>query len=391
MNRLIENEIERQELEKNYKDKRKNDKIDALFSTISYLQDYAKNKGIETRTYLDEILEYSNSRVYVNFYKYTQNAPILKVLYFKNLEEAKIHFKNSEWIDAFYYKCDTNELILKESNLKKSTKKENIEQLNSKKVDKLTMQSFYEVVYTKPASNWNTFEITFADKDLDKIKALSIESIKEMFDNTISAKKDKAEYLTFTTLEKETLTDKDKKKLFTKYKSQKVEEDRDNKCAQSITLGHLGNSYASYDGINPIQSNPIDIRETHTEIPRFNDRGFNIISTMKPKDYLSPQQGVKYNKGKLPLDMMITKQFPNALEAVCKATEYGHQKYLASDSNYLNFKKVDGGSQTYADALMRHNLHKNEVDEESGLPHIYLKCWNALAELEIWIEENKIK
>jgi hypothetical protein len=102
-------------------------------------------------------------------------------------------------------------------------------------------------------------------------------------------------------------------------------------------------------------------------------------------------EGIKHNKGKLPLDTMITKQFPNALEAVCKATQFGHQKYIKFDKDYLNFLKVEGGSQTYADAGQRHNLHKNEIDKESKLPHIYLKCWNALAELELWIQENKNK
>lgn len=118
----------------------------------------------------------------------------------------------------------------------------------------------------------------------------------------------------------------------------------------------------------------------------FFDKDCNLISAQKTE-----KQGVKHNKGKLPLDTMITKQFPNALEAVCKATQYGHHKYILSDHYYDNFKKVEGGSQTYADAGQRHNLYKNEIDQESGLPHIYLKCWNALAELEIWIEENKTK
>ena len=53
----------------------------------------------------------------------------------------------------------------------------------------LTYQSFYQVVYTKPASNWNKFEITFSDDDLEKIKNLSIGDIKEMFNSTISAEK----------------------------------------------------------------------------------------------------------------------------------------------------------------------------------------------------------
>jgi hypothetical protein len=58
-------------------------------------------------------------------------------------------------------------------------------------VDKLTMQSFYEVVYTKPTSNWNKIEITFSDKDLPKLDRVSVHSIMEDF--KILAKKDKTE------------------------------------------------------------------------------------------------------------------------------------------------------------------------------------------------------
>lgn len=101
------------------------------------------------------------------------------------------------------------------------------------------------------------------------------------------------------------------------------------------------------------------------------------------------KEGVKHNDNKLPMDKMITIQFPKALNAICKATLFGHNKYFESDKDFLNFKKVKGGSQTYADALQRHNFNKGEIAEDSKLPHIFHKAWNALAELELWIEENK--
>lgn len=59
--------------------------------------------------------------------------------------------------------------------------------------EQLNYQSFYQVVYTKPTSNWNKFEITFSDNDLEKIKDLSIGDIKEMFNSTISAEKTEKE------------------------------------------------------------------------------------------------------------------------------------------------------------------------------------------------------
>lgn len=99
--------------------------------------------------------------------------------------------------------------------------------------------------------------------------------------------------------------------------------------------------------------------------------------------------GQKHNEGKLPLDIMLTVQFPKAIQAVCKATLFGHEKYKDTDLDWLNYKRVRGGSTTYANACQRHNFNKLGRDDQSGLPHIVHKCWNALAELELWIEENK--
>jgi len=99
--------------------------------------------------------------------------------------------------------------------------------------------------------------------------------------------------------------------------------------------------------------------------------------------------GIKYNEGKIPLDKVLFTQFPKAIQAIAKCSMYGHEKYKEYDKDMLNFKRVEGGSQTYADAVLRHSINKSEKDPESGLPHIYHKAWNALAELELWIEENE--
>lgn len=100
-------------------------------------------------------------------------------------------------------------------------------------------------------------------------------------------------------------------------------------------------------------------------------------------------KGQKHNEGKLPIDIMLTVQFPKAIQAICKATLFGHEKYKETDKDWLNYKRVNGGSTTYANAGQRHNFNKSGKDEQSGLPHIIHKCWNAMAELELWIEENK--
>lgn len=96
--------------------------------------------------------------------------------------------------------------------------------------------------------------------------------------------------------------------------------------------------------------------------------------------------GKKDNKNKPQLSILF-KQFPKALEALAKCSEYGNQKYKETDKDFLNFKRVSGGSKTYADAGLRHRLETGL--DESGLPHQYHVCWNALAELQLWIEENE--
>jgi len=100
------------------------------------------------------------------------------------------------------------------------------------------------------------------------------------------------------------------------------------------------------------------------------------------------ETGVKLNQGKPELSLLF-KQFPKALEAIAKCSEYGHTKYKETDTDYLNFKRVPGGSKAYADAGLRHRLFKEgTTDLDSQLPHSFHTAWNALAELEL-ILENK--
>lgn len=100
------------------------------------------------------------------------------------------------------------------------------------------------------------------------------------------------------------------------------------------------------------------------------------------------KSGEKHNKGKLPMSKLFV-QFPDALQAVVLASCYGHNKYKEVDTNWLNFKRVPGGSQAYKDACLRHSLGA-EKDEESELPEIFHQAWNKLAELQLWLEENNI-
>lgn len=98
--------------------------------------------------------------------------------------------------------------------------------------------------------------------------------------------------------------------------------------------------------------------------------------------------GVKDNDKKLPMSKLKV-QFPNALQAVVLCSSMGHEKYKDADEDWLNFLRVPGGSETYRDACERHSLYEvGDVDEESGLPHLFHELWNKMAEVEIWIREN---
>lgn len=127
-----------------------------------------------------------------------------------------------------------------------------------------------------------------------------------------------------------------------------------------------------------------------------------ILINRQPKDQAEPsieemireavegtptQAGVKYNSHKAPLDIVQTRQFPKALQALALATAFGNKKYKETDKDFLNFKRVEGGSQTYFDAAARHNANRYETAQDTGLPHLVHAVWNMLAALELTIEE----
>ena len=99
-------------------------------------------------------------------------------------------------------------------------------------------------------------------------------------------------------------------------------------------------------------------------------------------------EGFKDCKGKLPLHTVFTKQFPKALIEIAKRSEYGHQKYIEQDEDYLNFKRVPNAIQEYKEARMRHNMCLGE-DSETYLDHLIAATWNGLAEIELILDEPK--
>ena len=95
-------------------------------------------------------------------------------------------------------------------------------------------------------------------------------------------------------------------------------------------------------------------------------------------------KGQKDDKDKLPIYTVLFKQFPNALTEVVKRSEYGHQKYIETDEDYMNFKRVDNNNDRYLNAALRHLLDWGKEDEEAvGTTHAGAVIWNLLAALEV--------
>lgn len=107
----------------------------------------------------------------------------------------------------------------------------------------------------------------------------------------------------------------------------------------------------------------------------------------KSYDLTDDGTGKKYDNGK-PMAGTLTDVFSRALMAVGACIEYGTHKY----PDPKNWQLVKNGIKRYRDAMIRHLLKYNagiDKDEETGLPHLAHMCWNALAILELYMQEHK--
>jgi hypothetical protein len=104
-------------------------------------------------------------------------------------------------------------------------------------------------------------------------------------------------------------------------------------------------------------------------------------------------EGVKKDNEKLPMGIVIQRQFPNALKAIAKCSLYGHNKYEETDLDWMNFERLENAEERYFNALFRHlldcGLDLDKKDSESELPHIYHVVWNAMALLELLTKNKK--
>lgn len=92
------------------------------------------------------------------------------------------------------------------------------------------------------------------------------------------------------------------------------------------------------------------------------------------------EPGAKLDFGK-PRPGLVLGDFAHALERVVEVGTYGANKY--TDHGWLS---VPNAISRYLDAAGRHRLKRErgeEIDDESGLPHLAHEAWNVLAVLEL--------
>lgn len=103
---------------------------------------------------------------------------------------------------------------------------------------------------------------------------------------------------------------------------------------------------------------------------------------------MSTEKGVKLDDGKPRLDLVLG-GFRNALWGVGLVGTFGAKKYTDN-----GWQEVDNGIERYLSAMLRHYLnYKNgeELDPESGLPHLSHMAWNALAVSELYQRIQKAR
>ena len=95
--------------------------------------------------------------------------------------------------------------------------------------------------------------------------------------------------------------------------------------------------------------------------------------------------GAKNDKGKMEASLLLS--FPRALWAIGEVATHGANKYSRE-----GWQHVPEGLRRYRDAEMRHMLKGaiEELDPDSGLPHLWHKVWNAIASLELTLREQEI-
>lgn len=120
--------------------------------------------------------------------------------------------------------------------------------------------------------------------------------------------------------------------------------------------------------------------------PKVQDAAVKVLNEMI--DEASVSRDKKYDEGK-PYVGLMKKDFAKALLAVATISKYGVDKYKSPGS----WRHVEDALRRYEDALGRHDLLMGfeDHDEESRFLHAAHRAWNALATLEMILEEKDLE
>jgi len=97
---------------------------------------------------------------------------------------------------------------------------------------------------------------------------------------------------------------------------------------------------------------------------------------------------MKLDGGKTPIFRGLIMYFPRALRAVADISAYGYEKY----KEWGGWVRVEDAQARYTDALARHFINEQiegPLDPESKLRHAAHAAWNALARLELALQEQE--
>lgn len=120
----------------------------------------------------------------------------------------------------------------------------------------------------------------------------------------------------------------------------------------------------------------------------FYDAAHKELDAMNGAD----KSATKDDGGKPMVYSLFLAYFPRAIREVAKVSEYGMKKYNAKPETQ-GFRKVLDAKRRYADGLVRHLLDEvtdgpiNEKD--GGVRHAAQQAWNAMARLEIILEQEE--
>jgi len=105
-----------------------------------------------------------------------------------------------------------------------------------------------------------------------------------------------------------------------------------------------------------------------------------------PNGIAANAPGSKLDAGKAGAFQGLIGYFPQALLAVATVSTFGAGKYT-----WGGWRTVPNGVKRYSDAMVRHLIYEGQgetTDKDSELLHAAHTAWNALARLELMLNEG---